>query len=202
MANGSYWHDVFGAAGTEEPFLRAMAEAWDWLILNGLVAPQPHEGSLSGWAFVTRRGKHVVQDSNPRSLLRAEERIAVDLHPMIADDVRTQFLLGKYEFAALAALKAVEIRVRELAVRGDEAFGVPLMRSAFHPETGPLADEAQVAAERQATADLFAGAIGVFKNPSSHREVEYGDATFAAEVVLLGDLLLRMLDRVEARARD
>jgi uncharacterized protein Ymh len=36
---------------------------------------------------------------------------------------------------------------------------------------------------------------GVFKNPSSHRQVTYDDATMASEIVLLADLLLRMLDR-------
>jgi hypothetical protein len=41
---------------------------------------------------------------------------------------------------------------------------------------------------------LFWGAIGVFKNPTSHRPVDYGDPAMAAEAVLLADLLLRMLD--------
>jgi uncharacterized protein (TIGR02391 family) len=112
--------------------------------------------------------------------------------------VRAQFLLGKYEFAALAALKQVEIRVRELSQAGHGDLGVRLMRDAFKPD-GALTDPGQERGEQEATSALFAGAIGVFKNPSSHREVEYDDVTFAAEVVLLGDLLLRMLDRVEAR---
>jgi len=46
---------------------------------------------------------------------------------------------------------------------------------------------------------LFRGAIGTFKNPSSHRAVNYDDPVLAAEVVLLADLLMRLLDRVEAR---
>ncbi len=46
---------------------------------------------------------------------------------------------------------------------------------------------------------LFWGAIGVFKNPSSHRQVEYDDPTLASDVVLLADLLHRMLDQVEDR---
>lgn len=45
---------------------------------------------------------------------------------------------------------------------------------------------------------LFRGALGTFKNLSSHRETDYGDATFASKVVLLADLLLRLLDRTLA----
>ena len=47
--------------------------------------------------------------------------------------------------------------------------------------------------------ELFAGSIGTFKNPPSHRQVNYGDPTEASEVVLLADLLMRLLDRVAAR---
>jgi len=42
--------------------------------------------------------------------------------------------------------------------------------------------------------ELYKGALGLFKSPSSHREVDYGDATEAAKVVLLADLLLRILN--------
>jgi uncharacterized protein (TIGR02391 family) len=73
------------------------------------------------------------------------------------------------------------------------------MRKAFTPRDGDLSDPEQQPGEQEATSHLFAGAIGVFKNPASHREVEYDDPTFATEVVMLADLLLRMLDGVEAR---
>jgi uncharacterized protein (TIGR02391 family) len=200
VANTAYWAQEFGQEdGTRPDLIEAMAEAWDWLHQHGLVALRPGTGSPDGWAFVTRRGCRVIKASEPLSLLRAEERINVELHPSIAEDVRAQFLLGKYEFAALAALKQVEIRVREMARARDGDVGVPLMRQAFKPSGGPLTDPNQEAGEQEATSALFAGAIGVFKNPSSHREVEYDDPTFAAEVVLLGDLLLRMLDQVAIR---
>jgi hypothetical protein len=42
----------------------------------------------------------------------------------------------------------------------------------------------------------------LFKNPSSHRQVDFADPTVASEIVLLADLLLRMLDATEKRIED
>jgi hypothetical protein len=61
----------------------------------------------------------------------AERRLDVDLHPRVAATVRAQILLGEYELAAFAALREVEIRVRELAEASDSDIGVKLMRQAF-----------------------------------------------------------------------
>lgn len=47
---------------------------------------------------------------------------------------------------------------------------------------------------------LFWGAMGLYKDPVSHRQVEYADPTVASETVLLvADLLLRILDGVKKR---
>lgn len=110
--------------------------------------------------------------------------------------VQTQFLLGEYELAAFAAMREVEIRVRELAHADNSLIGVKLMREAFKPDGGPLADENLDAGERVGMMELFAGAIGTFKNPPSHRQVDYDDPTEASEVVMLADLLMRILDRL------
>jgi uncharacterized protein (TIGR02391 family) len=124
----------------------------------------------------------------------------VDLHPIIAAEARPQFLLGKYELAAFASLKQVEVRMRSLARAADNVVGVKLARYAWGPDApAPLADPTLEGGERRATADLFAGAMGVFKNPTSHRIVEFEDPTRAAEVVLLADLLMRMLDDAAGR---
>ena len=95
-------------------------------------------------------------------------------------------------------MREVEIRVRELAgtvADGDQDIGVKLMTRAFNAnEGGPLVDSSSDRGERVAMMNLFQGAIGVFKNPPSHRQVDYADPTVASEIVLFADLLLRMLD--------
>lgn len=45
------------------------------------------------------------------------------------------------------------------------------MREAFNQDRGPLRDPAADGGERVARMELFAGAIGSFKNPHSHRDV-------------------------------
>jgi uncharacterized protein (TIGR02391 family) len=143
--------------------------------------------------FVTRAGKRVLTEGIGGVV--ATNRLSVDLHKRLAR-VRTQFFIGEYELAAFAAMREVEIRVRELATADQSLIGVKLMREAFKPESGPLSDSNLDPGERVAMMELFAGAIGTFKNPPSHRQVDYGDPTEASEVIMFADLLMRLLDRL------
>lgn len=170
---------------------RAYEEAFDWLWSHGLVARDPTQDGPD-WYFVTERGWHAAQDG--LAAMSAARRLDVELHPLIAERVRAQYLLGEYEAAAFLAMRQVEIRVRDLAEASADDIGVPLMKSAFRPG-GPLADGNLEAGEQEATMALFWGALGVFKNPSSHRQVEFEDPTLASEVILFADLLLRLLEQ-------
>jgi uncharacterized protein (TIGR02391 family) len=72
---------------------------------------------------------------------------------------------------------------------------VKLMQQALSPTSpGPLTDALADPGEQVAATNLFSGAIGLFKNPTSHRPVNYDDPRVAGEIVLLADLLLRLLD--------
>ena len=68
------------------------------------------------------------------------------------------------------------------------------MRKAFDKTSGPLSDQQQPEAEREALSHLFAGAIGSYKNPHSHRTVTVNDATEAQEMAILASHLLRIID--------
>jgi uncharacterized protein (TIGR02391 family) len=101
---------------------------------------------------------------------------------------------GEYDAAAFLAMKAVEVAVRDATNLGAEVLGRDLMRIAFHPERGLLTDMEAEYGERQGRSDLFAGAIASYKNPGSHRDVDLEDPIEAAEIVMLANHLLRIVD--------
>lgn len=176
----------------QAPVARAWTEAWEWCIAHGLVTADLRKGS-DAWA-ISRLGQRIAAEREPLAHLRSLALLDMPLHSRIATTVRSLFAQGLPDLAAFEAMKQVEIRVRELSGAGAGDIGVPLMRQSFKVG-GPLADPAQEKGEQEATQALFAGAIGTFKNPTSHRQVEFDDPTEASEVVLFADLLLRMLDR-------
>ena len=87
------------------------------------------------------------------------------------------------------------MRVRRAAGFGNSKIGMPLMRDAFDVADGPLTDSSRPPGERQAMSDTFAGAMGLMKNPASHRDTELEDPQEAAEAILRANYLLRIVDR-------
>jgi uncharacterized protein (TIGR02391 family) len=180
--------------GFSQTALFCVSEALNWLITHGLVArDRPGQTTSAQSIFVTRAGQRVLTEGIDGAVAAA--RLTVALHERL-DRVRTQFLMGEYELAAFAAMREVEIRVRELAKAEKSVIGVKLMRESFRPGIGPLSDPDLDPGEQVGMMELFAGAIGTFKNPPSHRQVDYEDPTEASEVVMLADLLMRLLDRL------
>lgn len=206
------FHDVFsvntGTTRRETPYpgrehdaAIAIIEAWMWLEGQGLLVPavdrdlHPHPSNR----VVSRRGKQLAAD--PQHALTTRLLPKENLHALIREDVWASFHRGKYDTAVFEAMKAVEVRVREAAGLPAKDIGTSLVRKAFDPTSGVLTDHAAEPAEREARSALFAGAIGSYKNPQSHRKVALDDPDEAAEIIMLACHLLRIVD-ARAAVRD
>jgi uncharacterized protein (TIGR02391 family) len=144
--------------------------------------------------MLSRRAKKLAKEPNQHQAISARRLPKDALHPIIREDVWSLYHRGRYDTAVFEAMKAVEVAVRDAASLTAKDIGISLMRAAFAPDNGPLTDMSAEKAERQARGDLFAGAIGSYKNPHSHRNVNLDDPDEAAEVILLANHLLRIVD--------
>ena len=179
---------------------RAFAEAWAWLERELLLVHQP--GNLGEMVFITRRGDALLKTGNVEVYARSNVLREMTLNPQLARKVYPTYLRGDYDTAVFQAFKEVEVRVRQAGGFGNDKIGTNLMRAAFHADDGPLTDGNQEAGERQSLSDLFAGAIGVMKNPGSHRDTELDDPQEAAEAILFANHLLRIVDRATEQSNN
>jgi uncharacterized protein (TIGR02391 family) len=176
----------------QERVAEAFKEGWLWLEREGILLPRV---GTSGEGFaISRRGAKLKSRVDVRSYRRGKLLPRDQIHPRIVQKAWATFLRGAYDSAVSDSFKQVEIAVREAAGYGDARLGVQLMRDAFHPESGPLTDKSALSAERESMKDLFVGAIGAMKNPSSHRDVEFDDPGEAAEMIMFASYLLRVVD--------
>lgn len=200
---------VIGLHQTQEVYPRhksdavglAISEAWTWLVTQGLIVHKPRDNG--NWFSISRTGEKITSDAEFDNFTKAALVPRNLLHPRIAEDAWANFLRGAHDLAVFTAFRQVEEAVREAAGFDARALGVDMMRRAFAVKDGPLTDMTLPEAEREALAHLFAGAIGSYKNPSSHRTVKIADAAEAGEMLILASHLLRIAeDRARRRGGD
>jgi uncharacterized protein (TIGR02391 family) len=173
---------------------QAIREAWAWLEGQALLVSDPGWVGVHSIRVLSRKAQRIAGQSTARRAF-ASHRLPKDtLHSSIREDVWALYQREKYDTAVFEAMKAVEVAVRDAAALQPTDIGAALMRRAFDVNSGPLTDKTAVVAEREALSNLFAGAIGAYKNPHSHRNITLDDPNEAAEIILLANHLLRIVD--------
>jgi uncharacterized protein (TIGR02391 family) len=172
---------------TKKHVTRAVAEAWQWLISEGLIVRDPDHSV--DWFFMSRKGENLKTHLDIEAYKQGHLLPVSLLHPRLAEKVLPMFMRGDYDVAVFQAFKELEVTVRRVAELPDDLLGVKLMREAFKPENGKLTRRDLVAGEKVAMMELYAGAMGHFKNPPSHRNVTI-DRAAAAQVICFASYLL------------
>ncbi len=176
----------------QKKYAECLMEAWMYLERQGFIAPKP--GQTDDWAFVTRKGQKVVDAQNFETYNFSYLLPAEGLDPILLQKVRASFIRGDYDTAVFQAFKEVEIRVRDKAKLTDSDYGLDLITQAFKTTGGILTNKVAVKSEQVARFNLFAGAIGTYKNPPSHRDVVLNDPKEVADIIHFANLLLRILE--------
>lgn len=177
-----------------EAITEHLTMAWQWLLRENLLIPAP--GNTHGWVCVSSRGHKAVAREEFDKYRHAALLPRGILHPSMSATAFSAFVRGEYDIAIFASFRALENMVREVCEYPKEVLGVKLMRDAFDPKGGPLTDRALAHAERESMAHVYAGAIGLFKNPTSHRLNAFTGAEQAVSLVLFANSLIKQVEEL------
>lgn len=187
-----------GKNSKQKVIIESLIEGWTWLEREGLLIPSFSFGRVErDWVSVSPRGRKLLRNSNLKEYLASSYLPIASLDPTLAEKVRPLFIRGDYDIAVFQAFKEIEIRVRKSGDYPDTLVGVVLMNQAFSPENGKL-NIFQVKSEKIACHNLFSGAIGLFKNPTSHRDVPI-KVLEASDLIHFANYLLRLVDKASEK---
>jgi uncharacterized protein (TIGR02391 family) len=172
--------------------VRAVAQARSWLDREGLVMRAP--GQAESYVELTDQGAKLADPEAVEAFRQSRLLPKALLHADVARLAWADFRRGSYDDAVFAAFRQVEIAVRAKGSFPAETVGTRLMSEAFNPMGGPLTDASLPAAEREGLRSLFVGAIGLYKNPQSHRAVGISNVQQAIDLLLFASHLLRIVD--------
>lgn len=169
----------------------AVGEAWEWMNRELILIPEDLQHP--GFRRLSRIGLNFLEEGDPAPLHASRQIDRGSLHPSLRQEAIDNFWRGSYDVSIFVAFRAVEVAVRTAGGFPQTTIGAQLMADAFNTTSGPLRDTSIPAGEQVAMMQLFQGAIGLFKNPNSHRYVQNTPQS-AAELLVLASHLLKIVD--------
>ena len=178
---------------------QALSEGWSWLDKNGYVVAAP-EAIGANWLILSRKAEALEEGVAQGRLPSLDVSLKGILHQKL-QRLWPHLVRREYDAAVREAFLEVEVAVRDAAKLPSSLIGRDLMRRAFQQKSGPLSDQSASGGEQDAVAELFAGAIGTFRNKHSHTHVGLSEASEAFECLVVAGALLRLVDRVNLRLK-
>ena len=173
---------------------RNFRRAFDSLEQSRLIEPDFGMNGAQGGVVLTPEGKQAAEVPVDFDVVRVRARLTRDkLHPKLRGKPYNDFANGDPTAAIAEAFKILDISVQNAAGM-PHLFGQNLMQEAFDHAKGPLTDMSETEVMRKALPKLFAGAVGRFRNSSTHTHRTFPDLHEAVEELMVASRLLRYLD--------
>lgn len=171
--------------------VEALNESWIRLFAEGFIERVPE---LPPETFrLSDKGRRAAtaasfQEIKVRQMLRREM-----LHEALQGDVYESFAAGKDNKSTSLAFQVLEKAVSSKARLGRRLTGIGLLRAAFNPHGGPLADPKLPPVLREGVFNLFVGAASVLENRSCLRRHRGTNPVASMEELMLISRLMRFL---------
>jgi uncharacterized protein (TIGR02391 family) len=179
----------------EDQIERNFRRAVQGLEEKRLIEPASGPNGANGFVVLTPEGDIAARSPLDLETIRVRCMLRPEmLHPKLRGKPYDDFADGHPTSAIQEAYKILEIDVKDASGLEHVNSGVNLMLEAFDAIKGPLTDQAESENMRRALPRLFAGAMGRFRNPSTHTHRLFPDLFEAMEELMLASRLLRYLD--------
>jgi uncharacterized protein (TIGR02391 family) len=176
---------------------RVLMEGVAYLERYGLLVEDIRRYSGTGRGRVlSRQGEELAKSSSMLTeFITSIKDPRALLHPSIIANAMPLYERGPqfFDSAISAALKSVEVSVRQTGGYNDSDLVVQLMRRAFG-EGGPLRNLYNDPGEENGYRELFGGAIAVYKNSASHRYVDWRDSLSVLRILIFASELLHTVE--------
>jgi uncharacterized protein (TIGR02391 family) len=188
-------HIIDEGYGRSDDLDRVLMEGVSYLDRYGLLIGEIRAYGGAG-RMLSRKGKELAESGGTLAAFTtaiSDQRAL--LHPDVIATALPLYERGPQFFdpAVAAALKCVEVAVRQVGGFSDSDVGVPLMRKAFG-EGGPLRNEYGDPGEENGYRELLSGAMAVYKNPPSHRYVGWRNSVSVLRILVLASELLHTVE--------